>query len=223
MIVEMKNVNFGYAKNALILKNINLTISPMDRFVIVGDPAAGKTTLLNLIRLKQFYDKKYSLNGLMNIDSTKRITQIFEELHLMCDWRVEDYLTMSIDHPFYANEKVFYSNMEDLIKFFNLKHLGNKKISELNLGSKQLVSVIMSLLSRPDLLLADAPFSNLDLKLAQRVLECFDYYQKLFKMSWLITTPIIDPQLVIKAKKIQLCKGTLVWETPSFSQENYAF
>lgn len=223
MIVEMKNLNFGYNKENYVLKNIQLSIQPKDRLIIVGDPAAGKTSLLNLIRLKNFYEKKYYISGSLEIDPKKRIVQIFEELHLLQDWNVMDYLSMSIDQAFYSNEKVFYSNMNDLIKFFQLKNIQDKKISELNLGSKQLVSVIMSVLSRPDLLLADAPFSNLDIKLAQKVIECFEYYQKLFNMSWIITTPYIDSSIKIKANRMQLTKGTLICQNLYSTQENYYF
>lgn len=223
MIVEFSHVNFGYTKNNIILKNIQLTVNEKDKILIYGEPSVGKTTLLKLIKMKNLFEKKYFIEGSFHIDESKRITQIFEELHLLNNWKVIDYLELGMDNPIYSKPKIFYNNMEDLIKFFNISNIKKRKISELNLGSKQLISIIMSLLSRPHLLLADAPFSNLDTKLSQKVVECFDYYHKIYKMSWLITTPQIDPSIKIDATKIHLSKGNLLWDNQCFMQENYIF
>lgn len=46
MNLEIKNGNFGYLKDNLILKDINLKINDGEIFTILGQNGIGKTTLL---------------------------------------------------------------------------------------------------------------------------------------------------------------------------------
>lgn len=52
--IEIKDVSFGYEPEQLVLKNLDLKVSPGQLIAIVGPTGAGKTTLVNL--LMRFYD-----------------------------------------------------------------------------------------------------------------------------------------------------------------------
>ena len=52
--VRFENVDFGYTKEHMILKNISLYAKPGQKIAIVGSTGAGKTTITNLIN--RFYD-----------------------------------------------------------------------------------------------------------------------------------------------------------------------
>ena len=52
--IEYKNVSFAYANGVPVLKDINIHITPGERFGIVGSSGGGKTTLCRL--LPRFYD-----------------------------------------------------------------------------------------------------------------------------------------------------------------------
>lgn len=52
--VRFENVDFGYAKEHMILKNISLYAKPGQKIAFVGSTGAGKTTITNLIN--RFYD-----------------------------------------------------------------------------------------------------------------------------------------------------------------------
>lgn len=52
--VRFENVNFGYTKEHMILKNISLYAKPGQKIAFVGSTGAGKTTITNLIN--RFYD-----------------------------------------------------------------------------------------------------------------------------------------------------------------------
>ncbi len=65
--IELKNVCFGYENTPMLLKNFNLHIKPGQRIAIVGDNAAGKTTLTKLLlRLYDVNSGEVLING-MNI------------------------------------------------------------------------------------------------------------------------------------------------------------
>ena len=52
--VRFENVDFGYTKEHMILKNISLYAKPGQKIAFVGSSGAGKTTITNLIN--RFYD-----------------------------------------------------------------------------------------------------------------------------------------------------------------------
>ena len=52
--VRFENVDFGYTKEHMILKNISLYAKPGQKIAFVGSNGAGKTTITNLIN--RFYD-----------------------------------------------------------------------------------------------------------------------------------------------------------------------
>ncbi|MDR0434492.1 MAG: ABC transporter ATP-binding protein/permease [Gracilibacteraceae bacterium] len=53
-LVELKSVNFGYAENKPVLRDISLYAKPGQKIAFVGATGAGKTTVINL--LNRFYE-----------------------------------------------------------------------------------------------------------------------------------------------------------------------
>jgi len=49
IVCELNNISFGYNKNRLVLKDVNIRIEPKTSIAIVGKSGAGKTSILNLI------------------------------------------------------------------------------------------------------------------------------------------------------------------------------
>jgi len=65
--IRFENVSFRYTdKQDFILKDINLTINPMDKIALVGYNGAGKTTLIKL--LMRLYDPVWGRITLAGID-----------------------------------------------------------------------------------------------------------------------------------------------------------
>lgn len=65
-VLECRNVSFGYDKENMILKNVNITINPMEKIALVGYNGAGKTTLIKLIL--RLYDPTEGIILLNGID-----------------------------------------------------------------------------------------------------------------------------------------------------------
>ncbi len=69
--VCFKDVCFGYAKEGMVLENINLEVKPGEKVAVVGISGAGKTSLVSLI--PRFYDPT---SGTVTIDGydVKKVT-----------------------------------------------------------------------------------------------------------------------------------------------------
>jgi len=62
--IEFKNINFRYASNEPVLKNISFTISPNETIAIVGPTGSGKSTIIDLImKFYQPTDGEILLDG----------------------------------------------------------------------------------------------------------------------------------------------------------------
>lgn len=73
--VTFQNVQFGYTKDRLLMKDVNLTVKPGQKVAIVGPTGAGKTTLINL--LMRFYEVN---SGAISVDGVNIKDMSREEL-----------------------------------------------------------------------------------------------------------------------------------------------
>lgn len=64
-VLECRNISFGYDSDAMILKNVSLTVHPGEKIALVGYNGAGKSTLIKL--LLRLYDP---CEGTITLDGT---------------------------------------------------------------------------------------------------------------------------------------------------------
>ena len=63
--VDRKNVNFGYRKDHMVIKNMNLEIPAFKTTAIVGESGAGKTSVFNMItKLYRINSGKITIDGI---------------------------------------------------------------------------------------------------------------------------------------------------------------
>lgn len=159
------------------LKNIQLTIERGEIIFLTGASGAGKTTLLKvlsgiqeptsgkIIRSKLFFGKK-----------SLYISNVFQDLRLMGKYSCEENLMFSYDSSLYKDKAEFIQDMNELSKILGIKDRLHLKINEANGGLQQKVAIIRSLLTRPDVLIADEPTSSLDNDNARRLFDVFNLY-----------------------------------------------
>lgn len=99
--IEFVNVNFKYPGGEhYVLKNVNLSIHPGEKLLIVGENGAGKTTFIKLLlRLYDPTDGEILLDGI-NIkdidydDYTSLFATVFQDYHLF-SFSLRDNISMS--------------------------------------------------------------------------------------------------------------------------------
>ncbi len=70
--IVFENVDFGYEKNKIVLRNVNLYAKPGQKIAFVGATGAGKTTITNLInRFYEIQNGKIRYDGI-NIKKIKK-------------------------------------------------------------------------------------------------------------------------------------------------------
>lgn len=164
-MIEVKNLIKKYS-GAVVLDIPDLSIKKGESFGLVGNNGAGKTTLFSLI-----LDLRRATAGSVFIkDQSTSMTQNWKNFtgSYIDENFLIDFLTPEEYFQFIANLhdlskgdlQEFYQKYEDL---FAGEILGKKKyIRELSKGNQKKVGIAGSLLSKPEVLVLDEPFSNLD-------------------------------------------------------------
>lgn len=162
-MLKMTNVSYETSSKKAILKNISLDIQKNEFVSIIGSNGAGKSTLLKLItnaiqpssgRLKRGYSENDVGCVLQDYKaSTFDTLTIKENLQIAC-YKKQASLLKSLPTI----------NFEYWLKKLNLglEHKLNEHMSSLSGGQRQAISIIMSMITNPKLLLLDEHTSALD-------------------------------------------------------------
>lgn len=158
---------------------------------IQGMSGSGKTTILNCISGIKTADKGhirlnnkilFSSNDNVNMKIKDRnVGYVFQNYALFPHMAVRENILFGVDKKNINYEKEL-SYISDMMK---ISHLMNKYPSEISGGEKQRVAFARAMITRPDILLLDEPFSALDEDLKE------DIYKDLLNIKKSQNIPII--------------------------------
>ena len=176
-ILELKNVSLTYQTpedEITAIKGLTFNCCEGDFVSIIGPSGCGKTTILSLIAglLDATSGEIIINNG--DTNSNNKLGYMLQKDHLF-PWRTIEkniYLPLEINRSLNAKNKAYALS---LLKKYGLYDFRKNYPDELSGGMKQRVALIRTLVSRPDLLLLDEPFSALDYQ--TRLEVCDDVYK----------------------------------------------
>ena len=171
---EDVSVQFGEIR---ALKNIQLTIERGEIIFVTGASGAGKSTLLKLLSGHQEAThgkiiRPNEMSGKKNL----YISNVFQDLRLMGKYTCEENLLFAYDSSIYKDKNEFIQDMNELTRILGIRDRLHLKINVANGGLQQKVAIVRSLLTRPDVLVADEPTSSLDTDNARRLFDVFNLY-----------------------------------------------
>ncbi len=191
--LEINNTTFVASKKNKVF-NFNLTIKNKgDIICLLGPSGIGKTTILRSIAgLQKIPKGKIILKGRIlsseneHIEPEKRnVALSFQDNSLFPHYTILE----NINFGSKRNRNAEYNfNTEELIKLLHLEGLSNKYPHQVSAGEAQRVSLARSLMSKPDLLLLDEPFSNVDESLKVELQQNIKKILKEKKITTIIVT-----------------------------------
>tara|TARA_B100001093_G_scaffold323040_1_gene308234 strand:- start:949 stop:2019 length:1071 start_codon:yes stop_codon:yes gene_type:complete len=170
--LEIQDATFIASKNNKV-NNVNLVVENEGEIItLLGPSGIGKTTILRTIAgLQELQSGKIIFKGNIissnnfNLEPEKRnIALSFQDNSLFPNYNVLDNINFGSKRA--KNSKFKYTT-DDLIKILHLEKLLKKFPHQISAGEAQRVSFARSLMSKPDLLLLDEPFSNIDQNLKE--------------------------------------------------------
>lgn len=198
IIIKLENVHVNLKSNVevvRVLKGINLKISANKSISIMGHSGAGKSTLAMTIagletvtEGKVFYKDK-PIHNLKEDEladyRSKNVGIIFQSFNLLPSMTALENvnLPLEISGNFIDDEKG-----TKLLESVGLGHRISHYPHELSGGEQQRVAIARSLISSPEILIADEPTGNLDKKNSKEVIELIFKLQKIHKSTLILVT-----------------------------------
>ena len=189
LAVQIKNINYSIRKRP-ILQNINFELNKDTIACILGPSGSGKTTLLKLIAgLEKVQSGSIFING-QEVSNPKKHTPTEKRKigFLFQDYALFPHLTVEENIKYPINFKNSNYKIEDIINLIKLPNSLQKYPHELSGGEQQRVALARSIISQPDLLLLDEPFSSLDLNLREEVRDDTLHFLQKSNVSSIIVT-----------------------------------
>lgn len=170
--IDLKNVNFTYDNNKVILKDFNYNFKKGNIYCVIGENGIGKSTLIDLIiGLKNTYegDIYYNTDNIRDLD----IYSIRESIISVTDQEPSLINNTIKNNLCYGFDSIDHTSIEKWCEKLNILNLINnlpngfdtvisEKSTNLSGGEKQKLSIIKSLIKNPDILILDEPTSALD-------------------------------------------------------------
>lgn len=197
-LIELENIHVDL-KSAFetinVLKGINLKIFKNESVGIIGESGAGKSTLvmciagLELITKGEIFFKNSPLHNLNEDDlaiyRSKNIGVIFQAFNLLPSMTALENVNLPIEIAgSFKNNKMAI----ELLTAVGLKNRIFHYPHQLSGGEQQRVAIARSLISNPEILIADEPTGNLDKRNSEDVIKLLFKLKKDFGSTLILVT-----------------------------------
>lgn len=159
MVLEIKDLNYDQ------FDDFNLVIDEYKSYSIIGDIYSGKDTLFKIIASYIMTDNKVFFNGL-GLTSTTRLDYL-KKMGIIPEVDTYSFLMENVidelEYPLKRlglKKEVINKRINFYLKFFNLR-VKTKKIEDLNIYEKQLLLIIIAMITEPSLVIIDDIYDNL--------------------------------------------------------------
>ena len=212
-MLEFKNLKKSYAGKTVV--NIEtLTIRNGETIVLVGNNGAGKTTLFRMLLDLIRPDSGEVLSKEENVatnDHWKDYTASYLDEGFLIDYLTpEEYFIFigSLHNLSVAHVGDYLKKYEE---FFNGEILNSKKyIRDFSKGNQNKVGIAAALMQKPELLVLDEPFANLDPTTQIRLKSLLKSLKTTEKLTTLISSHDLNHVTDVCDRIILLEKGLII-------------
>ena len=181
-MIRLENINKTYNNGSPlhVLKGVNLEIEKGELVSIMGASGSGKSTLLNILGILDDYDSgNYYLNGKLIKNPTETqaaeyrnnmIGFIFQSFNLINYKNAMENVALPLYYKGVARRKRNAMALEYLDRL-GLRDWATHMPNEMSGGQNQRVAIARSLITKPQIILADEPTGALDSTTSQEVMD----------------------------------------------------
>jgi len=237
-MIRLKGVtkifNEGTPNEAVALKNIHLHVKERDFITIIGSNGSGKTTLFNLIAGTypptegKILIRDQNITRHPEYKRAQYIGRIFQDPLLgtasnmslehnmmICNKKGFKSLRISLNHRMREHFK------EQLIQLdMGLETRMKDNVMLLSGGQRQALTLLMMVLSKPELILLDEHTASLDPKNAQIVLELTTRFIREYNLTTIMITHNMSQAIEYGSRLLMMDKGEIILDVEGEEKHN---
>ena len=226
-LLEINNLGCSYGE-ADVIKNISFTVDKAEIVGIAGESGSGKSTLFNsILGLKNNLkiksgEIKFKNKDLLNLNPKekrqlfgKEIGCVFQSssVSLVPTRRISSQFEESVLSKIKIGKREIKEKALNIFKIFcldNPERIYNSYPFELSGGMQQRVSIALSLILEPDLLLCDEPTSALDVRVEYELVKEFARLREQKQVAIVIITHNLALAKELCDRIVVLYRGDMV-------------
>jgi phospholipid/cholesterol/gamma-HCH transport system ATP-binding protein len=222
-IVQMTHVQLSFGKK-IILKDLNLSVAPRERLVIMGQSGGGKSTTLRLILgilhpssgSVKFEGQEVSrmsrptLNGMR-----KRIGMVYQYSALISSLSVYDNLALPLEELTDTPSKEIDAIVNEKLAMVGMEDTRGYMPAELSGGMRKRIGLARALVLNPELILFDEPSAGLDPVVSSVIDELIIALTEKTNATSIIVTHEMDSAFRIATRMAMLYQGEIIEEGPT--------
>ena len=222
-----KTFNAGTINEKKALQGVNLTLNDGDFVTVIGGNGAGKSTLLNMITGVYPVDSgTIEIDGVdvTNLPEHKRAKyfgRVFQDpmTGTAANMQIEENLALAarrgkrrtLAPGIKASERDGYKKLLAKLNL-GLEDRLTSKVGLLSGGQRQAITLLMSTLKKPNLLLLDEHTAALDPQTAAKVLEITDELVATNKLTTLMITHNMKDAIRLGNRLIMMNNGKIIYD-----------
>ena len=215
-MIEFKGINKIF-KNNIVLYDINLKLEEGNIIVFVGPSGCGKTTTVKMInRLIKPTSGQVLINGedISNknvIELRRNIGYVIQQTGLFPHMTIKENIEIVAKMQKMSSKEIEEKTRE-LMEMVGLDYekFANRYPAELSGGQQQRVGIARALITNPDIILMDEPFSALDPITRSQLQDELLNIQTQFKKTIIFVTHDMDEAIKIADKICIMGKGRII-------------
>ena len=174
-MISVSHVSKRYNKRDMVVDDVSFTVEKGTIFGLLGPNGAGKTTLMQMIATLLIPTSGFvTICGMDTSASAqeirKRIGFLTTEIKLdplSTPNQLFDFFSELYDIP----KDQIASRKQASFSRFGIGPFADKRIAELSTGMKQKISIVISLIHDPDVIIFDEPTNGLDILTSRQVMD----------------------------------------------------
>ncbi len=198
--IVMREVDFGYDENKIVLHDISLTAEKGQKVAFVGATGAGKTTITNLIN--RFYDiadgkiryDGININKIKKTDLRKSLGIVLQDVHLFTGTVRENIRYGKLDAS--DEEVIAAAKLANAHDFISMLPDGYDTVitgdgGQLSQGQCQLISIARAIIADPPVMILDEATSSIDTRteaIVQKGMDGLMYGRTVFVIAHRLST-----------------------------------
>ena len=238
-MLDVKNIsktfNAGTVNQKTALDGLNLHLNPGDFVTVIGGNGAGKSTLLNAVAGVWPVDSgSITIDGVdvTHLPEHKRaayIGRVFQDpmLGTAATMQIEENLALAARRGKFRGLRtgITKAEREEYREQLKILDLGledrmTSKVGLLSGGQRQALTLLMSTLRKPKLLLLDEHTAALDPKTAEKVLETTDAIVSKNNLTTLMITHNMKDALRLGNRLIMMDSGHIIYDVSGDEKKN---